>query len=132
MDWIVALPISVAGFNTLLTITCKFSKRILLIPGMDTWDAARWAEVTIVSLVGHDWGIPRSIISDRDARFMSEFCSTVFTKMGVSMLTSTAYHPQTDGQSERTNQMVEIALPYHYTSTCYESTTTCKKSTPIY
>lgn len=44
---------------------------------------------------------------------MSSFWKTIFTKLNIDMLTSTAYHPQTDGQSERTNQTVEIALRYY-------------------
>lgn len=47
---------------------------------------------------------------------MSDFWTAVFNKLGVSMLTSTAYHPQTDGQSERTNQTIENALRFHLTA----------------
>ena len=53
------------------------------------------------------------IISDRDKKFLSAFWSALFEKLGVRLLYSTAYHPQTDGQSERTNQTVEIALRFY-------------------
>lgn len=93
----------------------KFSKKVLLLPGLDTWKAPEWAEVVLRELLSHDWGIPRSIISDRDSRFMSDFWQEVFKRLGVKFLTSIAYHPQTDGQSERTNQTVEIAMRFHLT-----------------
>ena len=115
MDFVVGLPLS-KGCNALLTITCKFTKKILLIPGHDTWDAAQWAEAVLVALIDHDWGIPKEIISDRDSKFMSDFWKAVFNKLDTTMLTSTAYHPQTDGQSERTNQTIEIALRFHITA----------------
>ena len=116
MDFVGGLPATASGRNFLLTITCKFTKRVLVIPGKDTWTAAQWAEVVLRNLLQHDWGIPRSIISDRDARFMSAFWKEIFGRMNVKFLTSTAYHPQTDGQSERTNQSVEIALRFHITA----------------
>src|SRR5205814_1929532 len=53
------------------------------------------------------------IISDRDPKFLSEFWKSLFAKAGTKLLLSKAYHPQTDGQSERTNQMVEVALRYY-------------------
>ena len=55
------------------------------------------------------------IISDRDTKFLSSFWRSIFEKLGVQLLTSTAYHPQTDKQSERTNQSVEIGLQYFLT-----------------
>ena len=61
----------------------------------------------------HDWGLPVAIISDRDSKFMSSFWRAIFQQLQTSLATSTAYHPQSDGQSERTNQTVEIALRFH-------------------
>lgn len=116
MDFIVGLPITSAGMNCLLTLTCKFTKRVLLVPGQDTWSAPQWAEVVLRTLLQHDWGVPRSTISDRDQRFMSDFWKEIFKILNVKFLTSTAYHPQTDGQSERTNQTVEIALRFYLTA----------------
>ena len=116
MDFVGGLPSTISGMNALLTITCKFTKKVLLLSGKDTWTAAQWAEIVLRNLLQHDWGIPRSIISDRDTRFMSAFWKEIFGRMNVKFLTSTAYHPQTDGQSERTNQSVEIALRFHITA----------------
>ena len=72
----------------------------------------------------HDWGIPVAILTDRDTKFMSIFWKSVFTKLNTKFLTTTAYHPQSDGQSERTNQVVEIALRYFTTEYPDEEWTT--------
>ena len=125
MDFVAALPPTKKdGFDTLLTVTCKFSKRILLIPGLSTYSAAEWADTFLAKVMGHDWGIPQGIVSDRDPKFLSELWKGIFKRMGTKMLTSTAYHPQTDGQSERTNQTVEIALRYHLTANPEDDFTT--------
>ena len=58
---------------TLLTVTRKFSKKVLLIPGLSMWSAAAWADVFLAKVTGHDWGVPLGVISDRDSKFMSEF-----------------------------------------------------------
>ena len=115
MDFIVALPFC-DGMNVLLTLTCKFTKKKLLIPGFDEWTAADWANAFLIAVTGHDWGMPVVIISDRDSKFMSAFWQAIFAKLGTKLATSTAYHPQSDGQSERTNQTVEIALRFHLTT----------------
>ena len=116
MDFIVALPVSMEGFDSLLTMTCKFSKRVLLVPGVSTWDAAQWADAALAAWTAHGWGIPAATISDRDSKFMSEFWGRVFNLLGTEILASTAWHPQTDGQSERTNQTIEVAMRFYLTT----------------
>ena len=59
-----------------------------------------------------DWGLSKAIVSDRDRKFVSDLWRQLFMRLGVRLLYSTAYHPQTDGSSERTNQTVEIALRF--------------------
>ena len=59
-----------------------------------------------------DWGLPKQIISDRDPKFLSMVWKTIFKQLGVKLLYSIAYHPQTDGTSERINQIVEIAMRF--------------------
>jgi hypothetical protein len=109
IDFIAGLP-PFNGFDTALTITCKASKRCTILPGKATYSAADWAAVFLEGTV--DWGLPSAIISDRDRKFMSELWHTLFKRLGVQQMVTTAYHPQADGQSERTNQTVEIALRF--------------------
>ena len=59
-----------------------------------------------------NWGLPRAIISDRDRKFVSDLWKRIFEALKTKLLISTAYHPQTDSLSERTNQTAEIALRY--------------------
>jgi transposase InsO family protein len=54
--------------------------------------------------------IPHKVISDRDPRFTGQFTTTLCAKLGIKQNLSTAYHPQTDGQSEQTNQWLEQYL----------------------
>ena len=113
IDFILALPpMGPDAMDCAMSVTDKFTKRTMALPGKTTYSAEDWANVLITALMARDWGIPRSIISDRDRKFMSSFWRTIFKRLGVEMLTSTAYHPQTDGQSERTNQTLEIALRF--------------------
>jgi hypothetical protein len=56
------------------------------------------------------YGIPRKVISNQDTRFTGRFTTTLCAKLGIKQNLSTAYHPQTDGQSERTNQWLEQYL----------------------
>lgn len=57
-----------------------------------------------------DWGILKAILSDKDRKFFSKLWSVMFKKLGVKLLYSTAYYPQTNGQSKRSNQILEITL----------------------
>ena len=112
IDFILALPVSPNGMDCIMSVTCKFSKAIQLIPGKSTWSAGDWGKALLnrLDLVG--WGLPKATITDRDRKFLSELWKAIFELLGVSLLYSTAYHPQTDGSSERTNQTAEIALRY--------------------
>lgn len=109
IDIIVSLPETRTGMTAILTVTDKFSKAIKLVPGKDTYDAHDWA-VAYFDYVYSQFGLPGKIISDRDPRWMSKFWKAIFTRAGAQLSMTAAYHPAADGQSERTNQTVEIAL----------------------
>jgi hypothetical protein len=104
------LPKSTEGYNSVLSITDKFLKRITLISGKATYTAAQWAKALLERLQLMDWGIPKAILSDHDPKFLLELWKELFQMLGVKLLYSTVYHPQCDGQSEQTNQTVEIML----------------------
>ena len=95
-----------------MSVTCKFSKRVTLVEDADTWLAEKWAHAFLKWLDLIDWGLPGELITDRDPKFLSKFWIALFAKLGVKLFYSTAYHPQTDDASERTNQIVKIALRF--------------------
>jgi hypothetical protein len=78
--------------------------------------AAEWGAALVKALINYEWGLPKAVISDRDRRFLSDLWRAMFDKISVKFLTSIAWHPQIDGQLERTNQTVEIALQYFCTA----------------
>ena len=55
-------------------------------------------------------GMPESIVSDRDPVFTSSFWQNLFKRCGTQLLTSSSYHPQTDGQTEVVNRIIEMYL----------------------
>ena len=112
IDFILALPESTEGFNAIMPATCKFTKRLLFIPGKKTYSAEDWAILLLNALLQADWGLPKVIISDRDRKFLSRMWKAIFKALDVELVFSTAYYPQTDGSSERTVQTAEIALRY--------------------
>jgi len=117
MDFIVKLPVS-DGFDSILTITDTFSKASIFIPCNETIDAANTALLYATYVLPH-YGLPTRIISDRDPRFMASIIQELLRILSIQHNPSTAYHPQTDGQSERTNQRLEqyirIFTNYHQT-----------------
>lgn len=113
MDFILALPSSgPEGYNSILTVTDKFSKGKLLIPGREDMSAKEWATSLLDYLRLCNWGIPKATISNRDVKFQSELWKELFKLLKVDLLVSTTYHPQMDGLFKRTNQTVKIALRY--------------------
>lgn len=115
MDFIVGLPDD-NGYDQLLVVVDKFSKRVGLIPGKSTWTAQEWGSSVLRYFQEHDWGMPRFFISDRDSIFMSKFWKGYFTALKARWLYSAAFHPQTDGQTERVIQVIEVMLRHSYTT----------------
>ena len=109
LDLIVDLPPS-QGHDSILTITDHdVSKAAIFLPCSQTITGEGIAALFATHVFPH-FGVPRKVISDRDARFMSAFTTELLRILDVSKNMSMAYHPQTDGQSERTNQWLEQYL----------------------
>ena len=108
MDFIVKLPCS-NGFDSILVIVDRFSKMCHLIPCNESIDACETATLMLKHVVKHH-GLPDDIVSDRGPQFVSKFWSEICRRMGITRKLSTAAHPQTDGQTERTNQTLEQYL----------------------
>ena len=109
MDFITALPTSTSGHDSILTIVDRCTKFAYFIPTTTTVDAPETAQLFLHHVFCHH-GLPKIITSDRDTRFLSKFWNAVMKGLGTQLRHSTAFHPQTDGQSERANRTVEDML----------------------
>jgi transposase InsO family protein len=109
VDFITKLPES-RGCNTILTITDHDStKAVILIPCREDMGSEEVARLFRDHAFPYT-RIPKRIISDRDTWFMLQFFKELCAQLEIKQNMSSAYHPQTDGQSERTNQTVEMIL----------------------
>ncbi|XP_073031216.1 uncharacterized protein [Primulina eburnea] len=109
MDFVVGLPRSQKGFNSIWVIVDRLTKSSHFLPVKITYSMNQYADVYIQEIVRLH-GIPVSIVSDRDPRFTSEFWKSLHRALGTKLAFSTAYHPQSDGQSERVIQILEDML----------------------
>ncbi|GJS20692.1 putative reverse transcriptase domain-containing protein [Tanacetum coccineum] len=110
MDFITKLPRSSQGFDTIWVIVDRLTKsaHFLQYGRMIRW-LDKLARLYLNRIVARH-GIPASIICDRDGRFTSNFWRSFQKALGTDISMSTAYHPETDGQSERTIQTLEDML----------------------
>lgn len=112
MDFIVGLPPSRHGVNacdSILVVVDRYSKMVILTPCRSTIDAAGLGQVILEKVVAR-FGAPKSIVSDRGTVFTSAYWGTLCSYLATRRLFSTAFHPQTDGQTERMNQTLECYL----------------------
>ncbi|GJR18862.1 putative reverse transcriptase domain-containing protein [Tanacetum coccineum] len=109
MDFVTKLPRSSQGYDTIWVIVDRLTKSAIFIPMKETDPLEKLARMYLKEVVTRH-GIPVSIICDRDPRFASNFWRSLQKALGTSLDMSTAYHPQTDGQSERTIQTLEDML----------------------
>jgi len=96
-------------FNSITVVICLFSAMVHLIPSRDNYNAKQMAELMFEEVYKHH-GIPRSIVSDRDVLFTSTFWERLHELIGTQLRMSSAYHPQTDGSTERANRTVTQML----------------------
>ncbi|MBW0469559.1 hypothetical protein O181_009274 [Austropuccinia psidii MF-1] len=108
MDFITQLPLS-NSFDTILVIVDRFSKMVVFIPTMSSITLLYLAHLFIKNIFSKH-GLPSRIVGDRGPLFVSSFWTNLCQKLKISRDLSTAYHPETDGQTERVNQIVEQSL----------------------
>ena len=108
IDQVFGMPV-VQGFDGFFTVTDLLTKYVLVIPCASTDDAVKSAQL-LDQGVFKRFGLPRGIISDRDPKYTSAFWGALFAALGTKLHMTTAFRPQSDGQSERTNQSVEQML----------------------
>jgi transposase InsO family protein len=109
MDFIVGLPRTCDGYDSIWVIVDKLTKIAHFIPVKTTYSGAQLEELYMSRIVCLH-GVPRKIVSDRGTQFTSRFCKRLHESMDSKLNFSSAYHPQTDGQTERTNQVLEDML----------------------
>ncbi|GJS11567.1 putative reverse transcriptase domain-containing protein, partial [Tanacetum coccineum] len=109
MDFITKLPNTAAGFDSIWVIVDRLTKSAHFLPMRETDLTEKLTRLYMKEIVARH-GIPMSIISDRDSHFTSRVWKSLHKALGTQLDLSTAYHPQTDGQSERTIQTLEDML----------------------
>ncbi|WVZ52440.1 hypothetical protein U9M48_003495 [Paspalum notatum var. saurae] len=109
MDFVVGLPRTPKGKDAIWVIVDRLSKVAHFIPYRSTNSASDLAPIYVREIVRLH-RVPKTIISDRDSKFNSKFWQSLQSALGIDVVLSTAFHPQTDGQSEHTIQTLEDML----------------------
>ena len=106
MDFVFKLPPTVWRHDDIWVVVDRLTKSLHFLPIREKFSPHKLAELFMNHIVSLH-RVPVSIISDRDPRFTSRFWKRLMKELGVKLNLSTAFHPQTDGQSERNIQTLE-------------------------
>ena len=109
MDFIVGLPNTSQKHDSIWVIIDRLTKTAHFLPVHTTYSAKRYTEIYLDQIVCLH-GVPKTIISDRGAQFVACFWEQLQASLRTKLIRSSAYHPQTDGQTERVNQILEDML----------------------
>src|SRR4051812_47008118 len=109
MDFIIGLPRSSRGHESIWVIVDRLTKVAHFIPVRTTYRGDQLADLYMSKIVCRH-GVPKEIVSDRGTQFTSRLWKQVQEALGTKLTFSTAYHPQTGGQTERVNQILEDML----------------------
>jgi hypothetical protein len=113
MDYINGLPTTLHKHDAIWVVVCRFSKMALFIPCHKTTYVVQTVELFFHNVWPH-FGLPQSIISDRDSRFLSIFWRTLWSLLGCNLKFSTTFHPQMDDQTEVVNRVLVHSLHTYF------------------
>ena len=109
MDFVEGLPLTRRGFNSIWVVIDRLTKSGHFIPSRKDMSVAELGRKYVDCIVRYH-GTPSEIVSDRGAQFTSNLWKSMQRALGTKQALSSAYHPQTDGQTERLNQILEDML----------------------
>ena len=109
MDFVFGFPKDAHKNTGILVFVDRFSKMVHLVAVPESITAQGCARV-FIDTIFRLHGLPRELVSDRDPRFTAEFWQSVFRSLGTRLKMSTSDHPETDGQTERVNRVLEEIL----------------------
>jgi hypothetical protein len=109
MDLITQLPPTERGHTAIVVFVDRLTKMVKIVPTVSSVGAKEFAHIYMATVFANH-GLPKNFVSDRDPRFTSEFFREVCRVLHIEQKLSTAFHPQTDGQTERMNRYLEDIL----------------------
>ena len=107
MDFIVGLPNTSQKQDSIWVIIDRLTKTAHFLPVHTTYSTKKYAEIYLDQVICLH-GVPKTIISDRGAQFVACFWEQLQASLGTKLIHSSAYHPQTDGQTKRVNKYLRI------------------------
>ena len=109
MDFIIELPMNWRHHDSIMVVVDKLTKVAHFLPVKSTHKTGDILKIFMKEIFKLH-GLPKAIVSDQDVNFTSNFWKGLFADLGTELNFNTAYHPQTDGQTERVNQVLEYML----------------------
>jgi hypothetical protein len=109
MDFIMGLPRTQSGYDSIWVIVDRLTKVAHFIPIKTTYSRLQLAELYMSRIVCLH-GVPKKIVSDKETQFDLKFCERLQETLDTQLRFSSAYHPRTDGQTKRVNQILEDML----------------------